>query len=281
MTGTRYGETAWYRRDLSPKRINVKDDEAEIELIEQYHKGLLSKEQLDEFFEREKSDKDFSAKVKSYKEIMEGINYHGKQKSMSDSIQLWEKEIKEQAGKAKEREARIIPLNRRNFYLVAACIVGLLLVSTILLFRPTAPNTLALFESNFRPYPNVLDPTFRGEPSEGSISRKAFNAYDAGDYQNAAEYLNELLRSTNEINKDFVLLYLGNCYLSVNDLAAAKKTFEQIGDGSAVADQRNWYLALAYLKSGDAGRAETELSKLVDHPNTYSDKARKILSKID
>ena len=92
----------------------MKDDETEIELIEQYHKGLLSKEKLNEFFEREKSDKDFSAKVKSYKEIMEGINYHGKQKSISDSIQLWEKEIKEQAGKAKQNEARIIPLHRKN-----------------------------------------------------------------------------------------------------------------------------------------------------------------------
>ena len=78
-----------------------------------------------------------------------------------------------------------------------------------------------------------------------------------------------------------MLLYLGNCYLAVNDLAAAKETLEQIGEGSEVADQRNWYLALAYLKSGEPGRAENELDKLMDHPNSYSDKARKIISKID
>jgi tetratricopeptide (TPR) repeat protein len=259
----------------------VKEDETEIDLIEQYHKGLLSKEKLNEFFEREKSDKDFSAKVKSYKEIMEGINYHGKQKSISDDIQSWEKEIKEQAGKAKQNEARIIPLHRKNFYLVAACVVGLLIISSIFLFRSTPPDTLALFDSNFRPYPNVLYPTLRGETSDGSISKKAFTAYDEGDYQKAAEYLSEWQQGSTEINNDLVLLYLGNCYLAVNDLAAAKKTLEQIGEGSDVADQRNWYLALAYLKSGESERAENELEKLMNHPNNYSDKAKKLISKID
>jgi len=259
----------------------VKEDEPEIDLIEQYHKGLLSKEKLNEFFEREKNDKDFSAKVKSYKEIMEGINYHGEQKSISDSIQLWEKEIKEQAGKAKQNEARIIPLHRKNLYLVAACVVGLLIISAIFLFRSTPPDTLALFDSNFHPYPNLIYPTLRGETRDGSISKKAFAAYDEGDYQKAAEYLSKWPRGTTEINNDLVLLYLGNCYLAVNDLAAAKETLEQIGEGSDVADQGNWYLALAYLKSGEPERAESELDKLVDHPNSYSDKARKLISKID
>jgi tetratricopeptide (TPR) repeat protein len=259
----------------------VRDDEAEIDLIEQYHKGLLNKEKLDEFFEREKSDKDFSAKVKAFKEIMEGINYHGQQKSISDSILLWEKEIKEKTVKVNQNDAGIIPLHRKSFYFVAASIVGLLIIGAIFLFRPAPPDTLALFDSNFRPYPNILFPTMRGETSDGKISKQAFTAYDRGDYQKAAEYLNEWLMSSTEANNDLVLLYLGNCYLAVNDLAAAKKNLEQIGEGSVVADQRNWYLALAYLKSGEAGRAENVLDKLLDHPNTYSDKARKIISRLD
>jgi hypothetical protein len=42
-----------------------------------------------------------------------------------------------------------------------------------------------------------------------------------------------------------------------------------------------WYLALAYLRSGDLGRARSRLERILETGGFYEDKARALLSELD
>jgi tetratricopeptide (TPR) repeat protein len=268
----------------------VNEDEMDIDLIERYHKGLLKDSELDEFFKRERNDKDFAQSVRSYKGLMEGIEYFGKQKDFADTIRQWEEEIREPHKKKHSETVTLSPeiseageekgrffIDRRNIYWLAAAVVSLLIVSAVFLLKPVTPDAIALYETYYQPYPNVFDPTVRGEIDTLTVSRKAFMAYNEGDYHTAAGYFKELLNSDDPMEKDNARLYLGNCYLSIGSVAAAKETLLQISAQSHVADQAKWYLALAYLKSNDMEQAEKALRGLTDHPNSYQEKANKIL----
>ena len=270
----------------------MKDDEIDLEQIEKYHKGLLNDEALKAFFEREKNDIEFSAKVKSYREIMDGISYFGKQKDFADSVTEWEKEIKK-SEKTQERtletsqeeseEKGSVFISQKKWYLAAAAAVILLIVSYVFLYRPPPSDPIAIFETYYQPYPNILKPKVRGEVPIGDTSReKAYMAYDDGDFKKAIEYFQEALTAQDDAEKDFILLYLGNCYLSMDSASAAKDILLLIDEQSNLANQAKWYLGLAYLKLEDLDNARSMLNSLTqDSTNSYYEDANQILRKIN
>ena len=269
------------------------EEEQDIELIEKYHKGLLKEASLESFLAREKSDKDFAEKVKIYKHIIEGIQYFGKQKELADSIHEWESEIKGQSKKKQfgqvqtslgEAEGRTIFFGRKRVYWLAAAAVSLLIASSVILLLPTEPDTMALYNQYYQPYPNLFSPIVRGDDAEGdtiSINRKAFQAYNLHDYNTAAGYFREALTHDDELGREYASLYLGNCLLQLDSTTAAIDALLNIEEKSAVSDQGKWYLALAYLKSEQAEDARKVLGELTTHQNSYRDKADKILRELN
>lgn len=256
----------------------LNDDTVDIDLIERYYRGLLDDTELQDFRKRENDDKDFADKVKAYTEILGGLEYYVNQKDFADTLQEWEREIKEQP---KKKHVDVVPLYRKNaFWLAAAAVAGLVVVSAVFLFRSTPPDPVALYEGYYQPYPNVFDPTVRGDADTVSLTRKAFQAYNAEDYTTAATCFRELMATGDEIEKDNARLYLGNCYLSLDSAAAARDILTEIDEQSHVANQAKWYLALAYLKLRDPERAREVLIELKDQPNSYQHKANQLLQEI-
>lgn len=270
----------------------VTEEEIDIDLIEKYQKGLLNGASLESFLEREKHDKDFADKVKSYLSIIAGIEYYGKQKDFADTVRDWESEIKDRDKKKQGKSLEMSPaepekgtffIGRKSVYWLAAAVVSLLIVSSVFLFQSSEPDTLALYNSYYQPYPNLFYPAVRGDSDTDtiSISKKALRAYNQGDYKTAANYFREALTNRDEIGNEYGLLYLGNCLLALDSLSAAKNILQQINEQSPVVDQAKWYLALAHLKSKELEEAGKVLGELTDHANSYRDKAIKILQEIN
>ncbi|MBT1687601.1 tetratricopeptide repeat protein [Dawidia soli] len=268
------------------------DEELEFEWIENYHKGRLSLDERQAFLEREQADAAFAGKVRSYREIMDGIAYYGKQQPFAETIRGWEQEIKTQAetdGLAAHPATtaqstagkKIIPLYRTYVYWAAAAVL-MLIVSSVLLLRPTPADTRALYETYYRPYPDVFNPSVRGEPgtTTASAREKASAAYRAGRYPEALQLFRSLSGADRQ-EQDNIRLYLGNCYLALDSLDAAAKAFLSIGGDSHIASQAKWYLAMTYLKAGTADRAKSVLHTLADEGGSYADRAREILQKIE
>lgn len=268
------------------------DEELEFEWIENYHKGRLSLDERHAFLDRQQADAAFAGKVRSYREIMDGIAYYGKQQSFAETIRGWEQEIKTQSetdGPAAHpadtadgtAHKKIIPLHRTYVYWAAAAVL-ILIVGSVILLRPTPTNTLALYEAYYKPYPDVFNPSVRGEPNTAvaSTREKASAAYRAGRYSEALQLFRSLSGADRQ-EQDNIRLYLGNCYLALDSLDAAGKTFLSIGSDSHIANQARWYLAMTYLKAGTADRAKSVLHTLVDEGGSYADRAREILQKIE
>ena len=267
------------------------DEELEFEWIENYHKGQLSLDERQAFLDRQQADAAFAGKVRSYREIMDGIAYYGKQQAFAETICGWEQEIKSQGETATltmdqtntsdtVQDKKIVPLYRSYVYWAAAAVL-ILIVGSVLLLRPTPTDTLALYETYYKPYPDVFNPSVRGEPNTAASTReKAFAAYRAGRYEEALQ-LFHALKGDNRQEQDNIRLYLGNCYLALGSLDAASKAFLSIGADSHITSQAKWYLAMTYLKAGTADRAKSVLHTLVDDGGSYADRAREILQKIE
>jgi tetratricopeptide (TPR) repeat protein len=267
------------------------EEELEFEWIENYHKGRLNLDEQRAFLDRQQADAAFAGKVRSYREVMDGIAYYGKQQAFSETIRGWEQEIKTQAtadGTAlhpattvdSTPERKVVPLYRTYVYWAAASIL-ILIVGSVLLLRPTPTDTLALYEAYYKPYPDVFNPSVRGEASTtASAVEKASAAYRAGRYQEALQ-LFQALSGGDRLEQDNVRLYVGNCHLALGDLDAAGKAFLSIDADSHIASQAKWYLAMTYLKAGTADRAKSVLHTLVDEGGSYADRAREILQKIE
>ena len=166
------------------------NDSIDIELIERYHKGLLRGTELDQFIKREKGDKDFAVKVRSYTEIMEGIKYYGEQMEFAETIQGWEKEIKE-TSKNRTLELpdqeeygadnKVIPINRRSlFWFSGAVAASLLIVIVFTTFiQNESPSELA---DNYIDKKLTVLSTTMGAETELA---KGINAFNEKDYPQA------------------------------------------------------------------------------------------------
>jgi tetratricopeptide (TPR) repeat protein len=267
------------------------EEELEFEWIENYHKGRLSLDEQQAFQDRQQADAAFAGKVRSYREVMDGIAYYGKQQAFSETIVGWEREIKTQTvadGTATHPattvdatpERKVIPLYRTYVYWAAASVL-ILIVGSVLLLRPTPTDTLTLYEAYYKPYPDVFNPSVRGESgTTASTTQKASAAYRAGRYREALQLFRSVTGG-DRLEQDNIRLYIGNCYLALGEVDAAAKTFLSIDSDSHIASQAKWYLAMTYLKAGTADRAKSVLHTLADEGGSYADRAREILQKIE
>lgn len=217
---------------------DLDNDSIDIELIEKYHKGLLQGAELEQFVRREKGDKDFALKVKSYTEIMEGIKYYGEQMEFAETVQGWEKEIKATSGTAtpdlpdqlqSPADNKIIPINRRNLYwfsAIAASFLILILFTTV--FKNKDPQELAdnYIESNL----TVLSTTMGGE-AELAAGISAFNE---------------------------------------KDYAQAEAAFLSMSENNGLAPETTKYLGITYLRMGHYDKAMEQFTKLISYTNLYS-----------
>jgi tetratricopeptide (TPR) repeat protein len=166
--------------------------------------------------------------------------------------------------------------SRMPYYAVAASVV-ILILAGVYFFSTSDPNPTELYAEYFTPYPNVFEPTVRG--SEEVTKRSlAFQRYEEGDYQEAADLFSELLEVEREPG---MVLLLGNANLALGKTEDARNNFNEVmkASGSIVAPAK-WYLSLSYLKDGKSQPAVEILKTLTESNNPYAKKSEQLLKQL-
>jgi len=205
------------------------------------------------------------------RDIAQGIRYHVLHRELEKLRAL------EKALPAVEEESTVVRM-LHNWKPIAAA-AGILLVITFLFLLNSADSPEQLYAHNFEPYPNVFEPTQRGDNNEGdAIRAQAFSMYEQGKYQAARDLFEKLLAQKKEPE---LLLLLGNSNMVLENFDEAKNNFlTLIRDFDGLDEQAKWFLSLCYLKSGESEKAKLIWEELGDPKITYSEKAKKLLKEV-
>jgi hypothetical protein len=179
-----------------------------------------------------------------------------------------------------EAESKVSSLPRIGNWragLIAAAVIFVGTFTILLVLKSDDPKDLYL--KNFEPYPNVFEPTQRGDNAVADKRALAFSLYEQKNYERAAALFTELLTEKKEPE---ILLLLGNANMVLNRDEEAKNNFlTLIRDFDALDEQAKWYLSLIYLKSGEREKAKVIWQELGDPKINYSEKAKKLLDEVN
>lgn len=140
-----------------------------------------------------------------------------------------------------------------------------------------------LYASNFETYPNTVYSITRGD-TINSLERKAFVAYEQGDFKTAQDYFitfNKQLKEE-DLQKKYIDFYLALSYLNTNDDESAKDIFKTIvASKKQFTGEALWYLSLINLKEQDSKNAKKHLQQLINTESYNKERAIKLLKEIN
>ncbi len=239
--------------------------EQDYKLIEDYLAGNLDKSQIAFFEKRLASDKSFAETFQLQKSMNAFLVKENKKEELLPKLEaLGEKHFDGQ-------EATIKPIKRRRIFvgLALAASVAVLIFALNTFFQKPLYQQFADHQAL-----NLIE---KGTTEE--LAQQAQNQFNAKDYTNAYQSLNEyLIKNPNDTK---VLLAKGICALELNKYEEAKSIFEKIKNGNSLLKSNGtWYLALTYLKQDNIDQAKIILSEIPESGTFYSEKAKKLRSKI-
>ncbi len=240
------------------------------DLIEKYFENSLNPKEQISFNEKLQNDKEFKKEFLFQKDLKKAISLDQREKLKLD-LQQFEKEYQEKSK------------GNTSFtkWLIAASITLLLGFGIWFIKDSYFPSNEQLYAQNFEPYRNIVQPIVRGE-SPKTIKHSAFVAYENNDYHKAINLFN----SVSNPNESSIQFYKAMCLLSLNKANDAIQVLLPIAvnetkDSTSenFTEMANWYLALAYLKTGNTKKALSQFSVIAEHP-TYTfkkEEAKKII----
>jgi len=244
------------------------------DLIEKYFKNSLTpKEQL-VFNELLLNDESFKNEFIFEKDLKKIIAINQKE-NLKQVLENFENNINNQS--------KFLFLSKK--WLTAASIVLLISVSFWFVKNSYFPSDAKLFTENFEPYRNIIQPVVRGEKTN-TLEYKAFVAYENRECHKAID----LFKGSTNSEMDYIQFYKAMCYLSLNKITIAIDLLLPIATSEVHNNNydknfneiANWYLALAYLKSGEKQKAISQFYLIANQPEEYCKKeeARKILKQL-
>ena len=147
------------------------------------------------------------------------------------------------------------------------------------MLAPMPDQGKEIYLSYFEPYPNVIAPVVREGQKPDSLNSKPFLYYDQGDYKAAAKAFGLLF---NESNESYALLYQGISLLALgktNDAISLLEGIDWTFEPSFTAIAY-WYLALAYLETGQVPKAKSYLTFVADSDHYLSIQAKQIIQEL-
>jgi len=221
-------------------------------VIDRYFEGNLNEEELTTFHQWLSEDATLKEEFEFQKQVKAAIILE-KRAATKKVFAHFEVDLKQRDKKLKKRR------------LLSVAAVLLMLVSLTFLFNINKDEQ-DVYGTFFQPFPNIEKPAVRGESGDDLIS-KAFQAYDAEDYNTSATLFEEIYQNE---PSDFVILYLGVSYMELGDFKRAIPVFESYQDTktSQYGGYISWYVSLSYLKENQTAKAK-ELLKILsesDHP---------------
>lgn len=242
-------------------------------LIQDFLNGRLNEQELAEFDALYKTDAGFREEVEFQKDLKASFS-SVKRDELKTKLQGFEEELK---SKGKVRHLKTDkPTSSYKKWLAAACILVIVGIGLMFFFNKSTPEQL--YYAHFEAYPNVVNPIIRGE-SETTLANKTFIAYEKGEYEKAITGLSQLYEQT---GKGHFLLYQASALLEIGKPEKAIPLLKkQLALDDAFSEKSRWYLALAYLKTGETEKAK-RLFKEISSENSYkTEEAKSILSELE
>ena len=244
-----------------------------IDIIDKYFSNSLSPKEESEFDDLLHNDEEFKSEV-AFVEDVQKVIYKNQRNDLKKVLQNFEQD-----------KPAIKLFNISKKWLVAASILIIVSLGSIFVKNSFYPSPEKLYVQHYEPYRNIVLPVERGVNSN-SIEHSAFVAYENGNYHKAINLFN----SAPSNNERYILFYKSMCYMSLNKTDDAISLLKAItasdnGINSEINfnELANWYLALAYLNTGQVGEANKQFSLIANDnlPVYKKEESRKILNYID
>lgn len=239
-----------------------------IELIDKYLNGELAEEERIAFEKRVEEDTDFAAEVKAQVKAEYAIRTEAK---VSQKAALKAEYTRLEA------DGGLTPIKpffqQPRYWVVAVAAVILLLVAVRFLNTPKM-NSDELFAAYMEPQPISFT---RGDQDTGLINLAT--AYQTDSYVQAAALAKELLADPIHASSPKVWFSLAISQLMTDQPQAALVSLKRIDEGSAFAEQAQWYEALALLKV-DRALAQEKLAAIAESGHYMREKAGEILGEM-
>lgn len=237
------------------------------DLLYHYFSNTLTEAQGLEFNKRLETDTEFNAEFEFENNLKRAIK-HETNASLKAKLKGFESTIKE-----KEKSKKVSVFNWK----IAASMVFLLGSSWFAYTSFFGVDYNDLYASNFQEYPNTEFEITRSD-SIDSPERKAFMAYEAGDYENAVKTFEGINTAHKKVYHQF---YIAQAYLKLEKTDNAKELLESVvSENEKFAGESQWYLALIALKEKDKVEAIKQLSKLTENYIYNKSKAETLLSEL-
>lgn len=237
--------------------------ETELDLIQKYLDNSLSEDERTQFDTLLDTSEAFANEVRFQKNLLNHLKADQKAERKAAMLSDF-RQIQDASGFEKTINYNII------WYSAAAII--LLAFSYFTWFYQGSSDREEVFLSYYQPYSGFV--ISRGEDSS---YHEGIRAYGKGDYEQALSYL-LAIEKTDSTGPQLSLL-IGNCYLSLNKTEKSIQWFNEITDQEnlLMVSNRDWYTALALLRSGDTKSARDILQKIIDVESYYSAEAKAII----
>lgn len=246
------------------------DSQRDQELIQKYIDRDASPDEVKEIEYRLREEPAFARMHREFSKLPAGIRYH----FLTDKLE--QLRTLEKALPPVEEESGVVRMLSYWKPLAAAAAVIAAITFIFLFNRSETPAEL--YARNFEPYPNVFEPTQRGNDGPSDKRASAFAMYEQGNYDAAATLFTELLSEKKEPE---LLLLLGNANMVLGRDEEAKNNFlTLLRDFDGLDVQAKWFLSLCYLKSGESEKAKMIWGELGDPKVTYSEKAKRLLKEV-
>ncbi len=214
------------------------------DLVEAYLGDTLDEESRQAFETRYQKESDFAALVDTYSREIQVIQTAG------------ENDLKNALNQRFKPAQATTPVRKLSFrpYIMAAAAAVVLLLS-VFFFTQTADQqgTADLFAENFQA-PNFVARSAQDSPEELPW-QEAAAYYQAGDYEKAAKALEALVATTVFGHFSEAQLYLGVCYLKLEQPYKALGALEKVKPGSVFVQNAQWFRLLSYLQLEDTPNA--------------------------
>lgn len=238
-----------------------------IAFIKKYFNGELTESEVDVFNKMLEEDESFSRDVEQYEFVFGTSRFKSRDNSKHD-------------GRIGTRGRWFgITFNKPVglALLLVFCVSVVVTIQNESFYSDVDSNTL--FNEYFEPYPNIVSPTTRSTVVDSNSSiHVALAAYDAANYTDAITLLGEI--QVGHQHDDVALFYRAMALMATNQSNLAIKSLKKIRDGSMLENQKNWYLALAYIQSSDISMATDVLESIIQDESYYLIYAQEMLVKL-
>jgi tetratricopeptide (TPR) repeat protein len=234
-----------------------------LDLIEKYIQRKATAEELDAIDRLMAEDAGFKEELMFELELQEAVR-RKERAQFKQQLQGLEK---------KQTVNRLVPLMGK---IAAALVVGV----GLLWFFNQSPSFDKLYASHFEAYPNIVAPTVRDYHVERSRVEEAFEHYDNRQYDKATPIFEKLYQ---EDKLDYANFYYAISLMADQKVEEGIKALEDPAwtTPEKYHYQKDWYLALGYMKLGNKDKSIIYLKKVIPAGGAKAEQAREILTKIE